>query len=64
MAAVLIEPVQGEGGVHPGDPEYLRGMRALCDERGLLLMVDEVQTGFGRTGHWFGFQHAGVSPTW
>ena len=61
-AAVLIETVQGEGGVIPASPEYLRGLRALCDERGMLLMVDEVQTGFARTGEWFGFQHAGVVP--
>ena len=62
VAAVLLEPVQGEGGVLPADPQYLRDVRALCDERGLLLIVDEVQTGFGRTGQWFGFQHAGVVP--
>jgi len=62
VAAVLIETVQGEGGVVPADPEYLRGIRALCDERGMLMMVDEVQTGFARTGEWFGFQHAGVVP--
>ena len=62
VAAVLLEPVQGEGGVVPADPQYLRDVRALCDERGLLMMMDEVQTGFGRTGHWFGFQHAGVAP--
>jgi acetylornithine/N-succinyldiaminopimelate aminotransferase len=54
--------VQGEGGVLPADPQYLRDVRALCDERGLLLIMDEVQTGFGRTGQWFGFQHAGVVP--
>ena len=62
VAAVLLEPVQGEGGVLPADPQYLRDVRALCDERGLLLMLDEVQTGFGRTGEWFGFQHAGIVP--
>jgi len=62
VAAVLLEPVQGEGGVVPADPQYLRDVRALCDERGLLLMLDEVQTGFARTGTWFGFQHAGVVP--
>ncbi len=62
VAAVLLEPVQGEGGVLPADPQYLRDVRALCDERGLLMMMDEVQTGFGRTGQWFGFQHAGVVP--
>jgi predicted acetylornithine/succinylornithine family transaminase len=62
VAAVLLEPVQGEGGVIPADRQYLRDVRALCDERGVLLMVDEIQTGFGRTGEWFGFQHAGVVP--
>jgi predicted acetylornithine/succinylornithine family transaminase len=62
VAAVLIEPVQGEGGVHPATTEYLQGIRALCDEVGALMMVDEIQTGFGRTGRWFGFEHAGVSP--
>ncbi|MEY2444147.1 MAG: acetylornithine/N-succinyldiaminopimelate aminotransferase [Ilumatobacteraceae bacterium] len=62
VAAVLLEPVQGEGGVLPADDQYLRDVRALCDERGLLLMIDEIQTGFGRTGEWFGFQHAGIVP--
>ncbi len=62
VAAVLLEPVQGEGGVRPAPPAYLQGVRRLCDERGALLMVDEVQTGLGRTGAWFGFQHAGVEP--
>ncbi len=62
VAAVLLEPVQGEGGVHPATPEYFRGVRRLCDERGILFVVDEVQTGLGRTGAWFGFQHFGVQP--
>jgi predicted acetylornithine/succinylornithine family transaminase len=62
VAAVLLEPVQGEGGVNPASAEYLAGVRRLCDERGALLMLDEVQTGLGRTGRWFGFQHAGVEP--
>jgi acetylornithine/N-succinyldiaminopimelate aminotransferase len=62
VAAVLLEPIQGEGGVRPAPPGYLQGVRRLCDERGALLMVDEVQTGLGRTGAWFGFQHAGVEP--
>jgi acetylornithine/N-succinyldiaminopimelate aminotransferase len=62
VSAVLIETVQGEGGVIPADDDYLRGIRRLCDERGMLLMVDEVQTGFARTGRWFGFEHAGVRP--
>ena len=62
VAAVLLEAVQGEGGVVPASVEYLQGVRRLCDERGLLLMMDEVQTGFARTGRWFGFEHAGVTP--
>lgn len=62
VAAVLIEPVQGEGGVVPATADYLQGIRRLCDERGLLMMVDEVQTGMGRTGRWFGFEHADVAP--
>ncbi|MFN8530524.1 MAG: acetylornithine/succinylornithine family transaminase [Anaerolineae bacterium] len=61
-AAVVIEPVQGEGGVYPADPEFLRGLRELCDQRGALLIVDEIQTGLGRTGRWFGYQHAGIQP--
>jgi acetylornithine/N-succinyldiaminopimelate aminotransferase len=60
VAAVLLEPVQGEGGVNPASTEYLQGVRRICDERDLLLIFDEVQTGFGRTGRWFGHQHAGV----
>ncbi len=62
VSAVLIETVQGEGGVVPADADYLRGLRRLCDERSMLLMVDEVQTGFARTGRWFGFEHAGIRP--
>ncbi|MCS7061419.1 MAG: aspartate aminotransferase family protein [Anaerolineae bacterium] len=61
-AAVLLEPVQGEGGVHPGATEYLRGAREICDARGALLILDEVQTGFGRTGKWFACEHSGVIP--
>lgn len=57
VAAVLLEPVQGEGGVNPADAAFFRGVRELCDERGVLFMVDEVQTGLGRTGRWFGFEH-------
>src|SRR5699024_1501970 len=60
VAAVLPEPVQGEGGVHPADPAYLRAVRELCDERDVLLMFDEVQTGLGRTGSWFAHQAAGI----
>jgi acetylornithine/N-succinyldiaminopimelate aminotransferase len=62
VAAILIEPVQGEGGVIPAPPGYLTGIRSLCDERGVLMIVDEVQTGFARTGRWFGFEHAGIRP--
>jgi len=62
VSAVLIEPIQGEGGVNPATVEYFRGIRELCDECGLLMIVDEVQTGFARTGKWFGFEHFGVVP--
>ena len=62
VTGILLEPVQGEGGVHPATAEYFQGVRALCDERGLVFLVDEVQTGLGRTGEWFGFQHFGVQP--
>jgi predicted acetylornithine/succinylornithine family transaminase len=62
VAAVMLEAVQGEGGVVPAAPEYLRGVRQLCDEREALLIVDEVQCGLGRTGKWFAFEHAGVAP--
>ena len=61
-AAVILEVVQGEGGVIPGDGEYLRGVQALCRERGALFIVDEVQTGFGRTGRMFAGQHYGLRP--
>ena len=62
VAAILLEPVQGEGGVQPAGAEYFQAVRRICDERGVLMMVDEVQTGLGRTGQWFGFQHYGVRP--
>ena len=65
VAAVLLEPLQGEGGVQPADPGFFREVRALCDERAVLFMVDEIQTGLGRTGRWWGFEHlleAGVRP--
>jgi predicted acetylornithine/succinylornithine family transaminase len=61
-AAVLVEPVQGEGGVNVPAPGYLPGLRRLCDERGVLLILDEVQTGMGRTGRWFAYQHAEIEP--
>ena len=59
---MLLEAVQGEGGVQPAPVEYLQGVRQLCDEREALLIIDEVQTGLGRTGRWFGFEHAGIAP--
>jgi predicted acetylornithine/succinylornithine family transaminase len=62
VAAVLIEPLQGEGGVNPAPPGYLAGIREICDEVGALMMIDEIQTGFGRTGSWFGFQQHEVVP--
>ncbi|MFL6204745.1 MAG: acetylornithine transaminase [Acidimicrobiales bacterium] len=62
VAAVLLEAVQGEGGVNPATTEYLQGARRLCDERGALLMLDEVQTGLGRCGAWFAHQRLGVVP--
>ncbi|RLC98340.1 MAG: aspartate aminotransferase family protein [Chloroflexi bacterium] len=61
-AAVILEVVQGEGGVNPGDGEYLRGVQSLCRERGALFIADEVQTGFGRTGRMFACQHHGLQP--
>lgn len=61
-AAVVVEAVQGEGGVYVADADYLRGLRQLCDEHGALLVVDEIQAGLGRTGRWFGYQHAGITP--
>ena len=60
--AVMLEPIQGEAGVVPAAVEFLRALRALCDERGLLLILDEVQTGVGRTGRLFAFEHAGIAP--
>jgi predicted acetylornithine/succinylornithine family transaminase len=62
VAAVMLEAVQGEGGVVPASTEYLQAVRRLCDEREALLIVDEVQCGLGRTGRWFGFEHAGIKP--
>jgi predicted acetylornithine/succinylornithine family transaminase len=62
VTAILLEAVQGEGGVRAASFEYLVGVRRLCDERNILLIVDEVQTGLGRTGAWFAFQHYGIRP--
>ncbi len=61
-AAILVEPIQGEGGVLPAPDGFLRALRELCDREGLLLLVDEVQTGIGRTGKMFAFQHEGIRP--
>ncbi|MCI0571152.1 MAG: aspartate aminotransferase family protein [Myxococcaceae bacterium] len=61
-AAILVEPIQGEGGVRAAPPGFLRGLRELCDAHGLLLLMDEVQTGIGRTGKVFAFQHEGILP--
>jgi acetylornithine/succinyldiaminopimelate/putrescine aminotransferase len=61
-AAVLIEPVQGEGGLRPASNEFLQGLRKICTERGALLIVDEIQCGFGRTGKMFAYEHAGITP--
>ncbi len=62
IAAVVLEVVQGEGGVHLGQPEFLHAARRLCHERGALLIVDEIQTGFGRTGKWFACEHFDLRP--
>jgi acetylornithine/N-succinyldiaminopimelate aminotransferase len=59
---ILVEPIQGEGGVNVAGVDYLRGLRELCDRRGLLLIFDEVQTGMGRTGKLFGYEHFGIEP--
>lgn len=61
-AAVILEVVQGEGGVYPANPEYIQAARQICDERGALLIVDEIQTGFGRTGKMFAIEHFGIIP--
>lgn len=61
-AAILVEPVQGEAGIYVGTPDYLRGLRQLSDELGCLLIFDEIQSGFGRTGRFFACEHAGVVP--
>ncbi len=60
--AVMLEPIQGESGVYPADRDYLRGARRLCDERNALLLLDEVQTGMGRTGRLWCYEHAGIEP--
>ncbi|KXB32161.1 acetylornithine aminotransferase [Dechloromonas denitrificans] len=62
VVAVMLEMIQGEGGIHLASIEYQKGLRQFCDEQGWLLICDEVQCGMGRTGKWFGFEHAGVQP--
>ncbi|MBD9439443.1 aspartate aminotransferase family protein [Pseudomonas sp. PDM04] len=62
IAAILMEPIQGESGVQPAPPGYLKALRELCNRHGWLLMLDEIQTGIGRTGQWFAFQHEGIVP--
>ena len=62
VAAIVFEPVQGEGGFIPATPEFVRGVRELCDEHGIVMVCDEVQTGFGRTGRFFAIEHFGVEP--
>ena len=62
VAAIILEPIQGEGGFNPIPQKYLEGLRAFCDEHGIMLIMDEVQSGFCRTGHWASWQHYGVQP--
>ena len=61
-AAIIVEAIQGEGGILPAKPEFMTGLRKLCDERGILLFCDEVQCGMGRTGQWFGYQNYDIKP--
>lgn len=61
-AAIVVEAVQGEGGVYPADIKYLQALRDICDTTGTMLIIDEIQTGFGRTGKWFAFEHADIIP--
>ncbi len=62
VAAVMLEVIQGEGGLHPADAEFLKGVENLCKKHGSLFIIDEVQTGNGRTGKPFAFQHYGLHP--
>jgi acetylornithine/N-succinyldiaminopimelate aminotransferase len=62
VAAILLETIQGEGGIYPATTDFLKGIRELCDEKGILLLIDEVQCGIGRTGKFFAYEHAGIQP--
>ncbi len=62
VIAIMIEPVQGEGGVYPADPDFMKGLRELCDRKGMLLLLDEVQTGWGRTGKLMAYMNYGIKP--
>lgn len=62
VAAIVIEPIQGEGGYFPAPAAFLRGLREICDEHGIMLVADEIQSGMGRTGRWWAIEHAGVEP--
>ncbi|MCK4742657.1 MAG: acetylornithine transaminase [Sulfuriflexus sp.] len=62
VVAILVEPVQGEGGINIPDTDYLNGLREICDEQNWLLMLDEIQTGMGRSGKWFAFEHSDIKP--
>jgi 4-aminobutyrate aminotransferase len=62
VAAIVIEPIQGEGGYFPAPPAFLAGLREICDEHGILLIADEIQSGMGRTGRWWAIEHAGIEP--
>lgn len=62
VAAIIIEPIQGEGGFNPAPQKYMEGLRSFCDEHGVLLIIDEIQSGFCRTGHWASWQHYNVQP--
>lgn len=62
VAAIIVEPVQGEGGFNPAPPEFLQGLRKICDTHGIILIADEIQSGMGRTGKMFAFEHSGVEP--
>ena len=62
VAAIVVEPIQGEGGFVPAPVEFIQGLRRICDEYGIVLVADEVQTGFGRTGAMFAIEHYGIEP--